>query len=142
MLLGIGADILHIERFRRSLARFGPGYLEEVFTDEELARSQIPSNMTEAAFYARAFCAKEACSKALGTGIDETVDWYDISVDQSTSPATIRLFNGAKRRLAALVPPDFQSVVSLDVGTKEELAHACVILVAVRQNRTLNLRAE
>lgn len=142
MLIGIGADILHIERFRRSLTRFGPGYLEEVFTDQELARSRIPGNMTEAAFYARAFCAKEACSKALGTGIDGTVDWYDISVDQSTLPATIRLFNGAKQRLAALMPTGFQSVISLDVGTKGGLAHACVMLVAMRQHRTLKLRAE
>lgn len=131
MLIGIGADILQIERFRRSLARFGRGYLEEVFSEDELARSQVPANLTEAAFYARAFCAKEACAKALGTGIDETVDWYDISIDQSTLPATITLFGGAITRLAALTPTGFQSIISLEVGSKNGLAQACVIISVI-----------
>lgn len=137
MLIGIGADILQIERFRRSLARFGRGYLEEVFSEEELARSRVPANLTEAAFFARAFCAKEACSKALGTGIDATVDWHDISVDQSTLPATIKLFGGAITRLAALTPIDFQSIISLDVGSKNGIAQAFVMVSAVNQDRTL-----
>ena len=138
MLIGIGADILQIERFRRSLARFGRGYLEELFSEDELARSRIPANLTEAAFYARAFCAKEACAKALGTGIDETVDWYDISVDQSTLPATITLFGGAMARLAAFTPPGFQTAISLDVGSKNGLAHASVLISVVRQERTVS----
>lgn len=137
MLIGIGIDILQIERFRRSLARFGRGYLEEVFSDEELARSRVPDNLTEAAFYARAFCAKEACAKALGTGIDETVDWYDISVDQSTLPATITLFGGAITRLTALTPIGFQSAISVDVGSKNGLAQACVMISVVHQDRTV-----
>nr|WP_246425954.1 holo-ACP synthase [Sphingomonas kyeonggiensis] len=131
-MIGIGADILQIERFRRSLARFGRGYLEEVFSEEELARSRVAANLTEASFYARAFCAKEACAKALGTGIDETVDWYDISVDQSTSPATITLSGGAITRLAALTPTGFQSVISLDLGSKNGLAQACVMISVVQ----------
>ncbi|WP_129792138.1 4'-phosphopantetheinyl transferase superfamily protein [Sphingosinicella sp. CPCC 101087] len=136
MLVGIGADILQIERFRRSLARFGRGYLEEVFSEEELARSWVPANLTEAAFFARAFCAKEACAKALGTGIDETVDWYDISVDQVTLPATIALFGGAIARLEALTPIGFQSVISLDIGSKNGLARACVMISVVHQDHS------
>ncbi len=128
MLIGIGTDILQIERLRRSLARFGRGYLEEVFSEEELARSRVPANLTEAAFYARAFCAKEACAKALGTGIDETVDWYDISVDQSTLPATIMLSGGAMMRLAALTPIGLPAVIWLDVGLKDSLAYAGVMI--------------
>jgi holo-[acyl-carrier protein] synthase len=136
VLVGIGADILQIERLRRSLVRFGRRYLEEVFSEEELARSQVPTNLSEVAFYARAFCAKEACAKALGTGIDETVDWYDISVDQSTLPATITLVGGAMTRLEALTPSGFQPVISLDVASKDGLAQACVIISAVRQDQS------
>src|SRR3546814_12116008 len=61
-------------------------------------------NLTDEAFYARAFCAKEACSKALGTGIDGAVHWHDLLVDQSTSPPTIALEGGAIERLADITP--------------------------------------
>lgn len=136
MLIGIGVDILQIERFRRSLARFGRGYLDELFSEEELARSWVSMNLTEAAFFARAFCAKEACAKALGTGIDPTVDWHDISVDQSTLPATISLVGGAITRLAALTPVGFQPIISLNVGSTNGLAQACVMISVVHQDRT------
>lgn len=128
VLIGIGSDILQIERLRRSLAKFGNDYLEEVFSELELARSNVPANLTEAEFFSRGFCAKEACAKALGTGIDENVDWYDISVDQLTLPPTIALSGGAMTRLTALTPAGFQSRIALALGSKEGLAYAYVTI--------------
>lgn len=130
MLIGIGTDILVIERLRRSLVRFGRGYLEDIFSDDELARASVPADEGGAAYYARAFCAKEACAKALGTGLDENVDWFDFSVDQSTLPASITLSGGALSQLTALTPQGLHARVALDVGSKRGLAHATVVIFA------------
>jgi holo-[acyl-carrier protein] synthase len=130
VLIGVGIDILQIERVRRSLKRFGRGYLEETCSDEEIARFQAPANLTEEAFYARAFCAKEACAKALGTGIDGAVNWHDILVDQSSSPPTITLKGGAIERLTDITPPGFRSAIAVDVGSRNGLAQAVVMITA------------
>lgn len=134
MLIGVGIDILQIERVRRSLRRFGRGYLEETCSDEEISRLQVPANLTDEAFYARAFCAKEACAKALGTGIDGAVHWHDILVDQSTSPPTIALEGGAIERLADITPSGFRPAITVDVGSRNGLAQAVVMITAALQD--------
>jgi holo-[acyl-carrier protein] synthase len=128
VLIGIGIDILQVERLRRSLSRFGKGYLDEVFSENELSRARIPAHLSEAAFYARGFCAKEACAKALGTGIDENVDWYDIAVDLYATAPVITLMGGAAERLASLTPARAVTKISLDVGTRGGLAFAFVAI--------------
>ncbi|MFA7585391.1 MAG: holo-ACP synthase [Novosphingobium sp.] len=133
MIIGVGADILQIERLRRSLAKFGKGYLEEVYSEDELATAIPPSYLTEAEFHSRAFCAKEACSKALGTGIDENVDWYDIIIDQLSQPPKITLFGGALTRLETLTPPNFQAHIALTVGGNDGIASAYVVISAQAQ---------
>lgn len=133
MLIGVGIDILQIERVRRSLRRFGRGYLEETCSEEEISHLQVPASLTDEAFYARAFCAKEACAKALGTGIDGAVHWHDILVDQSTSPPTITLQGGAIERLVDLTPSGFRSAITVDVGSRNGLAQAVVMITATLQ---------
>ena len=128
MLIGIGLDILHVERLRRSLARFGLGYLDEIFSEQELALLSIPPSLSPAEFYARGFCAKEACAKALGTGIDENVDWYDFAVDLSTTPPQITLTGGAAEVLASITTARAQPKINLDVGSRGGLAFAFVVI--------------
>ena len=128
MLIGIGVDILHVERLRRSLTRFGKDYLDEIFSEHELSRLRVPADLSEAAFYARGFCAKEACAKALGTGIDGNVDWYDFEVDFSATLPNIILTGGAAERLASLIPPRAIPTITLDVGSRRGLAFALVAI--------------
>lgn len=112
------------------MAKFGKGYLEEVYSEDELATASPPSHLTEAEFHSRAFCAKEACSKALGTGIDESVDWYDIVVDQFSLPPKITLLGDALTRLETLMPHAFEAEIALTVGSNERLAYAYVVISA------------
>ena len=126
MIIGIGSDNLWIERFRRSLTRFGLGYLEETFTPEELERS--PCFGDPATFYARAFCAKEACSKALGTGITEDVDWYDIEIIQQRDGTEIHLTEGALRQLRSFTPANAEAVIHADVRSEKGIAYAFVVI--------------
>ncbi|MCJ2183698.1 holo-ACP synthase [Novosphingobium sp. 1949] len=126
LILGIGSDILWVERLRRSLRRFGPGYLEEVFSFEELEAS--PPFGDAAEFYARAFCAKEACAKALGTGIADDVDWYDIQVIQRPGTTLLVLHEGALRHLLSMVPNGSDFTIHVDIGSRKGLAFAFVVI--------------
>lgn len=76
MIIGIGADLCHIEHIRRSLRRFGNDYLDQLFTNDE--RLPQGCDIDFATLYARTFCGKQACAKALGTGIAEGVNWRNI----------------------------------------------------------------
>jgi len=117
-ILGIGSDILWTERMRRSLRRFGPGYLEEVFSYEELQASPCFGDPAE--FYASA--------KALGTGIDENVDWYDIQVIQAPGSTRLVLHEGARRHLLSKIPPNGSSIIHSKATSKKDIACALVII--------------
>jgi holo-[acyl-carrier protein] synthase len=128
MIIGIGADLCHIERIRRSLRRFGDAYLEQLFTKHE--RALLGSGVDLAAFYARAFCGKEACAKALGTGLANGVDWRDIEVLQTHEGATLRLSDGALDCLRQLTPTGSRAVLHVTCASDQKIAQAFVVISA------------
>jgi holo-[acyl-carrier protein] synthase len=111
MIVGIGGDLCHVDRIRRSLKRFGDAWLDELFSLDE--RVNCKQGRDPALLFARAFCGKEACSKALGTGINEDIGWRDIEISQMGTKASIRLFNGALARLSSLTPVNCSAVLHL-----------------------------
>src|SRR5215203_4026739 len=103
MILGIGSDLCDIRRIERSLARFGERFTHRIFTDGERARSD--RRAARAPSYARRFAAKEACAKALGTGMRAGVFWRDMEVvNLPSGRPTLRLTGGALERLRAITP--------------------------------------
>lgn len=130
MIIGVGSDIVGIERIERTLARFGERFLARVFTPEERRRSERRAN--RAASYAKRYAAKEACAKALGTGFRNGVFWRDLGVVNLPSgrPSMV-LTGGAKARLAALVPPGMEPRIDLTLTDEPPLAQALVIISAL-----------
>lgn len=133
MILGIGSDMVDIRRLARTLERFGSRFIERVFTPEEQASAEGRANRT--ATYAKRFAAKEACAKALGTGLSQEVFWRDMGVfnDAAGRPA-MRLRGGAEARLAKLTPPGYISHIHLTLTDEHPYAQALVILTADAQN--------
>jgi holo-[acyl-carrier protein] synthase len=130
MIVGIGSDLCDIRRIERSLERFGDRFTHRVFTEGERARSD--RRAARAPSYARRFAAKEACSKALGTGLSHGVFWRDMEVvNLPGGRPTLRLTNGAAERLAALTPPGHRPVVHVTLTDDPPLAQAFVIIEAL-----------
>jgi holo-[acyl-carrier protein] synthase len=130
MIIGIGSDLIDIRRVEKSLARFGARFTERVFTDIEKAKSDKRAN--RAASYAKRFAAKEACAKALGTGIARGVFWRDMGVvNLPGGKPTMQLTGGAAARLAVLTPPGHRAVVHLTITDDHPLAQAFVIIEAL-----------
>ena len=131
MILGIGSDLCDIRRIERSLARFGERFTHRVFTAGE--RTKSDRRATRAASYARRFAAKEACAKALGTGLRAGVFWRDMEVVNLPSGApTMQLTGGARERLAQMVPAGYEAVLHVSLTDDPPLAQAFVIIEAVR----------
>jgi holo-[acyl-carrier protein] synthase len=129
MILGLGSDLIDIRRIERSIARHGARFLERVFTDGERARSDARGGRT--ASYAKRFAAKEACAKALGTGIAQGVFWRDMEVvNLFGGMPTMQLSGGAASRLAAMLPPGHSGVVHLTITDDYPLAQAFVVIEA------------
>ena len=98
MILGLGSDLIDIRRVEESIAKYGDRFLNRIFTDVERAKSDRRAN--RAASYAKRFAAKEACAKALGTGLSRGVFWRDMGVvNLPGGKPTVQLTNGALRRL-------------------------------------------
>ena len=130
MILGIGSDLCDIRRIENSLARFGERFTQRIFTPGEQAKSD--RRATRAASYARRFAAKEACSKALGTGIRSGVFWRDMEVvNLPSGRPTMRLTGGAAARLAQMVPPGHEAVVHVSLTDDPPLAQAFVVIEAL-----------
>jgi holo-[acyl-carrier protein] synthase len=130
MILGIGSDIIDMRRIERTLARFGDRFVDRVFTTEE--RRKAESRAHPAATYAKRFAAKEACAKALGTGFRASVFWRDLAVvNLPSGKPTMRLSNGAARRLATLVPAGMRAQIDLTITDEPPTAQAIVIISAV-----------
>ena len=131
MILGIGSDLCSIERIERSLARFGDRFERRVFTDVE--RSKADSRpLTRAGTYAKRFAAKEAYSKAVGTGFKRGVFMRDIGVVNLPSGApTLALSGGARLRLDALVPPGHRAHIHLTMTDDHPFALAVVVIEAL-----------
>ena len=130
MIIGIGCDLIDIRRVERTLERFGPRFTDRVFTDVERGRSD--RRATRAASYAKRFAAKEACSKALGTGLRKGVFWRDMGVvNLPGGKPTLRLTGGALARLHSLVPAGMTPQIDLTMTDDFPLAQAFVIISAV-----------
>lgn len=131
VIIGIGIDIISIDRISRTLDRFGERFIQRIFTDTERARSERRAN--RAPSYARRFAAKEACSKALGTGFRQGVFWRDMGVSNLKSgKPTMVLTNGALDRLNGLTPQGMAAQIDVSLTDEPPWAQAFVIISAVR----------
>ena len=127
MILGIGSDLCDIRRIEETLARYGERFVARCFTDVERRKSDRRAE--RAASYAKRFAAKEACAKALGTGIRRGVFWRDMGVvNLPSGQPTMRLTGGAAARLAALTPPGCEIVIHLTITDEAPLALAFVVI--------------
>ena len=129
MILGIGNDIVDVRRVEKTLEKFGDRFLDRIFTDIEKAKSD--KRAERAASYAKRFAAKEACSKALGTGFRHGVFWKDMGVvNEPSGRPTMVLTGGAKTQLESLVPAGMLARVHLTITDDFPYAQAVVIIEA------------
>ena len=129
MIIGIGNDIIDIRRVERTLERFGDRFTHRVFTEIERAKSD--RRRLRAASYAKRYAAKEACSKALGTGLRKGVFWRDMGVvNKPGGQPTLQLTGGALERLRALTPPGRIADIHLTITDEYPQAQAIVIIFA------------
>jgi holo-[acyl-carrier protein] synthase len=130
MILGIGSDLIDIRRIEKSLERHGERFITRIYTDIERARSE--RRRGRAASYAKRFAAKEACSKALGSGISEGVYWRDLGVvNLPSGKPTMHLTGGAAAKLERLLPTGHRAVIHLTITDDFPLAQAFVIIEAL-----------
>jgi holo-[acyl-carrier protein] synthase len=130
MILGIGSDIIDIRRIEQTLIRFGDRFVNRIYTDTERARAERRPH-ERAASYAKRFAAKEATSKALGTGLKQGVFWRDMGVaNMPSGQPTMRLTGGAAARLAKLTPPGHSAVIHVTLTDDYPLAVSFVIISA------------
>ena len=130
MILGLGNDLTDIRRIQDSLDRFGERFTNRLFTEVERTRSERKND--RAASYAKRFAAKEACAKALGTGIRRGVFWKDMGVvNMRSGQPTMALTGGAAERLAAMLPPGHEARIHLSLTDELPYAQAFVVIEAV-----------
>ena len=130
MIIGLGSDLIDIRRIEKSLARFGDRFVQRVFTEIEQTKSDRRAQ--RAASYAKRFAAKEACSKALGTGFSSGVFMKDMGVVNLPSGApTMALTGGAAERLQKLVPAGHRGIIHVTLTDDYPLAQAFVVIEAV-----------
>ncbi len=131
MIVGIGSDIIDIRRIERTLERYGERFSGRVFTPVEQRRSE--GRVERAASYAKRFAAKEACAKALGTGLRAGVFWRDMGVvNLPSGKPTMALSGGAAERLTAILPAGSAARIHLTITDDFPIAQAFVIIEAVR----------
>jgi holo-[acyl-carrier protein] synthase len=131
MILGVGADLCHVERIRRSLLRFGDAWIDHLFSQEE--RRLCAANADPGLLYARGFCGKEACAKALATGLADGVDWRDIEVLQSPTDTRLRLTGAALDRLTSMTPQHHRANLIITCSGDRRLAQAFVLAFAISE---------
>jgi holo-[acyl-carrier protein] synthase len=129
MILGIGTDLANIERIEATIARFGSRFLDRVFTPREQATAG--RRKLAAATYAKRWAAKEACSKALGTGLRMGIAWRDMGVENRPGGQPVmRLTGWAAERLAAMTPPGHRAAVHVSLTDDHPWAQAFVVIEA------------
>ena len=130
MIIGIGSDLIDIRRVEETLKRYPGRFEERCFTEIERVKSDRREN--RAASYAKRFAAKEACSKALGTGFRRGVFWRDMGVvNLPGGKPTMELTGGALKRLQDLTPPSMRAQIDVSITDEYPLAHVTVIISAV-----------
>jgi holo-[acyl-carrier protein] synthase len=129
MILGIGNDIIDIDRIERTIERYGSRFLDRVFTAAE--RQKSDRRRQRAASYAKRFAAKEACAKALGTGLRQGVFWRDMGViNLPSGRPTMQLTGGAAEQLKRITPPGYIARIDVTLTDDYPLAQAIVIISA------------
>ncbi|MDO6963597.1 holo-ACP synthase [Rhizobium alvei] len=129
MIIGIGSDLIDIRRVEKTLERFGPRFVERCFT--EIERKKSDGRKNRAASYAKRFAAKEACAKALGTGVAHGVVWKDLGVvNLPGGKPTMQLTGHAGERLLSMMPPGHEPLIHLTITDDFPLAQAFVIIEA------------
>ena len=130
MIIGVGSDLIDIRRVEKTLERYRARFVRRVFTDVEQRKSE--GRRQRAASYAKRFAAKEACAKALGTGLSAGVFWRDMGVvNLRSGKPTMALTGGAAARLAAILPPGHAPVIHVTITDDYPLAQAFVIIEAL-----------
>jgi holo-[acyl-carrier protein] synthase len=130
MIIGLGSDLIDIRRIEKALERHGERFINRIFTEVEQRKSE--GRKQRAASYAKRFAAKEACSKALGTGLSHGVFWKDMGVANLPSgKPTMIMTGGAKARLEQMTPAGNRAIVHLTITDDFPLAQAFVIIEAL-----------
>jgi len=130
MIIGLGSDIVDIRRIAKAIERHGDRFLDRVFTATERAKAERRANAAET--YAKRFAAKEACAKALGTGLRRGVFWRDMGVvNLAGGRPRMKLTGGALLRLQAITPPGCEARIDLTLTDEGPTAQAIVIISAV-----------
>lgn len=129
MIIGIGSDLCDIRRVEETLERYGERFIQRCFTEIERRKSE--GRKDRAASYAKRFAAKEACAKALGTGLRRGVFWRDMGVvNLPSGQPTMRLTGGAAARLAAIIPAGCAAHIHVTITDEHPLAQAFVVIEA------------
>lgn len=132
IVLGLGNDIIDIRRIEKTLERFGERFVNRVFTDVEIAKAE--GRASRAATYAKRFAAKEACAKALGTGIRNGVHWRTMGVvNMPGGKPTLALTDGSLARLDEMTPAGMTAQIDLTMTDDYPLAQAIVLVTAYPQ---------
>lgn len=134
MIIGIGSDLIDIRRVEKVIERHGDRFISRIFTEVEQAKAMRRAKSAKGlvATYAKRFAAKEACSKALGTGIHQGVWWRDMGVvNMPGGRPTMKLTGGALKRLESLLPPGHEARIDLTITDDWPLAQAFVMISAV-----------
>jgi holo-[acyl-carrier protein] synthase len=130
MILGIGSDLIDVRRIERTIERHGDRFLDRIFTAAERAKAEGRARRAET--YAKRFAAKEACSKALGTGFRRGVFWRDMGVvNLPSGRPTMMLTGGARARLAAITPEGCEARIDVTLTDEGPMAQALVVISAV-----------
>lgn len=130
MILGIGSDLIDIRRIERVLDRHGERFLARIFTPVERARAE--QRRDRVATYAKRYAAKEACAKALGTGMRAGVFWRDMGVvNLRSGRPTMQLTGGAQKRLEAMTPVGYEARIDLSISDEWPMAQAFVVISAM-----------
>lgn len=130
MIIGIGSDLIDITRIEKTLERFGQRFVDRIYTEIEIQKSD--KRRLRAESYAKRYAAKEACSKALGTGFRKGVFWRDMGViNLPGGKPTMALTGGAKERLEAITPAGTTAQIDLTITDEYPIAQAMVIITAI-----------
>ncbi len=133
MIIGLGSDVIDIRRVEKTLETYGKRFIHRIFTDIEITKSERRAQ--RAASYAKRFAAKEACSKALGTGFRKHVFWKDMGVvNEPSGRPTMVLTGGAAIQLARITPQGHSARIHLTITDDFPYAHAIVMIEAVAQS--------
>ena len=131
MILGVGSDLIDVRRIARTIDRHGERFLARIFTSTERTTADTRTRRSET--YAKRFAAKEACAKALGTGLRAGVFWRDMGVvNLPSGRPTMKLTGGALVRLQSMTPPGYEARIDVTITDEGPLAQAMVIISAVR----------